>query len=341
MHRSIRCVRVAGWFLVLTCSTPLGAPPIRAEPPREIAAFKEHTGHPYALAFSPDGKTLAWACTDKTIRLWDVTAARERARLQHQDVPEALAFSPDGKTLASTCRDGLLRLWAVAAGKERAAIDAGYAVLAVYQRVLFSPDGKSLVSSTKGEGLGQLWDVETKRERLTLKGPPDQDDVVLSTAFSPDGKVLAVLSSQALYLFDSATVKLRSSFKPARPAISGDIAFSPDGKQLVRLADDLSLLDLATGKEQPVRRKEESGRSRLVTGPGGKVLAYAGWRTGDVKLWDATTGELLASWKTPAGDVIGLAVSPDGRRLAAVCGDDKKGYEVRLWDVSGLKLGVK
>jgi WD40 repeat protein len=64
------------------------------------------------VAFSPDGKTLASAGDDQTIRLWETATGKEIRRLTgHQSGISSVAFSPDGKRLASACADGTLLVW--------------------------------------------------------------------------------------------------------------------------------------------------------------------------------------------------------------------------------------
>src|SRR5262249_34318881 len=117
---------------------------------------------------TPDGKTLACGLSDGTVKLWDVTAGKELARLEgHRGRVWAIAFSPDGKTLASGAWDGTIKLWDVATGEEMAGFVAHdnrvYALA-------FSPDGKTLISGggvqTK-RGEVKLWDVA---ETLTGSG---------------------------------------------------------------------------------------------------------------------------------------------------------------------------
>jgi sugar lactone lactonase YvrE len=95
-----------------------------------------------ALAFSPDGNTLALVGLD-SVRLWDVATGKPTATLAGPDrAPQALAFSPDGKTLAVADADGKIYLWDLATSRQQ------YIATQVthWGGLAFSPDGKTLAA---------------------------------------------------------------------------------------------------------------------------------------------------------------------------------------------------
>src|SRR5690606_446548 len=107
-----------------------------------------------ALAFSPDGKTLASASYDGTLKLWDITTGKEAATLgEYKGCLGYVAFSPDGETLASGAIGspigfadlGYVKLWDVATGKVRTNLEGDF------EAVAFSPDGSTL-ASVNGDG---------------------------------------------------------------------------------------------------------------------------------------------------------------------------------------------
>jgi WD40 repeat protein len=157
-----------------------------------------------ALAFSPDGRTLAAACIDGRVRLrrWVVGTWHELPPLTGVGQLHCVAFSPDGKTLAAGTGNVPaveVQWWDVATGREKPPL-RGHTHKVV--TLAFSPDGKTLASGSEDETV-RLWDVSTGRALRTLRG---QADGITDAAFSPDGTTLATGSnSMAVRLWEAAS----------------------------------------------------------------------------------------------------------------------------------------
>ncbi len=108
------------------------------------------------------------------------------------------------------------------------------------------------------------------------------------------------------------------------------IAFSPDGKIVATGHSPIARLwDVATGKE--LRRLQGFHGRGLVFSPDGKTLAGGGSR--DVRLWDVTTGEVVRLYQGPKYPITALALSPDGRVLAATAPTGIPGNGTHYWDI--------
>ncbi len=177
-----------------------------------------------AVAFSPDGDTLATGSEDGKVRLWNVKSAALEQTLTGQggDVT-SLSFSPDGETLASGGTNKTVILWNARTGALKASIDPGEVVLTV----AFSPDGKLL--AVGGLRHVRLLDSKVGEQKtlLNLSGT-----FVRSVVFSPDGSLLASASDgDPITIWEVKTGTVKQSLTGHTQDVYS-LAFSPDGQTL-------------------------------------------------------------------------------------------------------------
>jgi WD40 repeat protein len=176
------------------------------------------------VAFAPGGKTLAAACRDGTVRLWDLTASDPAAPPYilkgHRGAISRFAFAPDGRTLASGAlesADGTIRLWDLTApdtaARPRTIQGHGKTLL----NIIFAPDGKRL-ATTYLDGTVWLWDL-TAPDPATGGRVFSQDAPVYDVVFSPDGQTLVTARGDGtvrLWMLDRGQLMLRARAKLGR-----------------------------------------------------------------------------------------------------------------------------
>jgi WD40 repeat protein len=309
------------------------------------ATLRGHGNFIRALAFSPDGKTLASGSggLDRKsqiawgeITFWDVAAGKEGLSFKgHTEGIECLAFSPDGRTLATGAADSSVRLWDAATGKELAA----FGRLGNRPRCVgFSPDGKTLAAA--GPEGTWLWEVAGRKELRSFKRPVSS----FNPALGPDGKTLASACHQDMDLWDMATGKERLTL-PDHRGSADFAAFSGDGKVVAVASNryeggndytaEVKLWDAATSKERATFKRQPGVIRGVLFSHDGKALAILGEEElggiRGVTLFDAATGRAVATLTFQKQEEAAhcLAFSPDSKLLAVGCLDGT----VRLWDL--------
>ena len=314
---------------------------------RERAILRGHRNMVISVAFAPDGKTLASASFDKTIKLWSPDTGEQRAELKgHAALVLALAFSPDSKLLASGASDGMIKLWEVTTARFQSD-PRGH--LESIVALAFSPDGKELASAAS-DGTVKLWDLSARKNPI-VKGFPS---AVKMLAFSGDGADLLALDFKGQFIrSDSRTGKEKSRLDVKGTQFYAVVAdLSQDGKTLAigGLSNTVEVWDISTGK---LRRTFANAKgqqiasisSALAFSPDGQSLAVArrapflvGKPGGSkakqgVQVWELSTGNSLHNLMGHDHEITSVAFSPDGKLLAS----GSKDATARLWDLNSDK----
>jgi len=314
-----------------------------------------------SIAVSPDSTTFVSGSDDHSVRIWDARTGEQKLPplLGHAGSVYSVAIAPNGSMIASASEDGTVRLWypdtGASAGELLGGHDKGIT------SVKFSPDSRWVISGSN-DGTVHIWDVATRRP--SSFSPLQCHSGVTAVAFTPDGQIIASGDSSGhVSLWKAANgdllrtwqvrpteQKLKPSWRNKQGILS--LEFSRTGTHILsvgrlwaygidgtggRDAQEKvgSVWDVATGQCTCVLKG--NGRVDLQ-----QVLTYSpDWRliaSGSaykvpnagcgVRLWDATTGQIVATASTRGNSVRSVVVTPNGQSILAGCGS-----QILVWDV--------
>jgi WD40 repeat protein len=264
----------------------------------------------------------------------------------------SISYSPDGSLLAIGGTGSAVQLYSASTGALLTCLPTSCAV----NTLAFSPDGKILADGGYGPGI-ELWNVAT--HALICRLDTFADYNVASISFSSDSRLLAVggntgpqVAVPIVELWNVQTHKLNSTISPGSTVVVQSVAFAPSGSSLAvggntGQSGSLAIWNVASGAKTLSLQTSATTLASLAFSPDGKTLAdggAAGLTAGVLELWNASTGQQIASLKTASNTgVRSVAFSRDGLTLAAGGENfNSSAYTatsvLELWDVASQDL---
>src|SRR5262249_5367801 len=242
--------------------------------------LRGHTARVIGVAFTPEGRRLASASEDSSLKVWDAASGECLLTLPGHTKPvTGVAFHPEGKQMASASRDETIKTWNAGTGENLLTLRVtGGPVLAI----AFSPDGRRLASAGQ-DGRVRIWDANSGKELLTLGGP---GGAVRCLAFRPDGRLLASAGEgQEIKLWDATSGEELPGLRGRSGTVLG-LAFGRDGRLAAANTDKtINVWDTTTAQQLVTLQGHPDSVSAVAFSPDGWQLASGSIR-GGMKVWD-------------------------------------------------------
>ncbi len=277
-----------------------------------IQVFKDHSDPVESVEISADGRWLATASWDKTVRVYDLKTGRLHKTIKrHWNKIHDVAISPNGKLILSACWDNNVRILDLTNGNERKRFGDHKKPV---DCVAISPKGDIAISGGR-DHLLRVWDIRNRRKRKANSTFKGHTDSIWCIAFSPDGeKLLSGSYDASVRLWEVSSGKELRQFPGPEVGVHA-VAYSPDGifvaaggkdkKVWVWNADSGKLVRTFAGHKQTV--------AGLCFSPDGRYLVSCG-DDKTARIWDLMTGGQVLEISDSA-PIWSVACTPDGNQL--------------------------
>jgi len=306
-----------------------------------------HSGHVESAVYSPDGKKILTASSDKTIKEWDMATGTCLWTYRGDDyIFNSAVYSADGQKILSASRDGTIKEWDVGRGiclktYEGHRLNVNSAV--------YSADGRRILSASS-DGTIKEWDVG---QGICLKTYEGHHYGVKCAVYSSDGQeIFFAPYDGTIKRWDARNVR---SFFPYQEDEYEDgyegeyededededeyedrgfftsIVYSADGQKILSASSDGTITewDVASGDSlQIYEGHTHTVNSAVYSGGGQKILSASS--DGTIKEWDVASGICLRTYQGHTGGVNSAVYSADGRKILSASRDKT----IKEWDVA-------
>jgi WD40 repeat protein/serine/threonine protein kinase len=278
----------------------------------------QHGGAVNYVEFSPDGRWVVTASSDRTARLWDARTSQPiGGSLLHSNAVRYAHFSPDGQRLLTVADNDAALIWDTATGNP---IGQPLRHEKQVRSAQFSPDGRWIVT-TSDDRTARLWDRRTGGPSLS---PLRHPGPVRCASISPNSKWIATISGGTAFLWDMESRQLvgqplsHGTNESVEDAPLFSARFSPDSRRIVTASQmaTVRMWEVPTGR--PITEQLQFGdevRWAEFSPDGGRVVAAS--VSGEMQLCGAATGRPLMEPLRHRTGLDAAQFSPDGQRLLA------------------------
>jgi WD40 repeat protein len=302
---------------------------------KQLARIAGHSGWVLSVSWRPDGKAIATASTDHSVLVSNAKNGKRIARLEgHSRRVNGVTFSPDGKRLASASDDFTAIIWNASNG---APMDVLRGHTNNVAAVCFSPDGR-LIATGSHDNTIRTWDASV--DPLIWKSELLTGSIVIGCRFEQDGIHVSTRDGEE-HILDEATGALRSPSHRSKKRPAGttrepsSIIESPDGRReaVIERLGEVTLRDRTSGQDVRLDLGLNASIKHASFSPDAtRVLTGSG--DGVARIWDSTSGALLASTEPDPYGVDGIGFSPDGGRFFTIGSEPF----ASIWDVQSGAL---